>query len=76
MADDAEHRGNSTREEGSGLDTGKEDIIYTQLKNGSLKLHELEKELPPLDAIRARREFIEKETGTILENLGIFSTRY
>ena len=49
------------------------DIIYTKLKNGSLKLYELEKELPPLDAIRARREFIEKETGTTLENLGIFS---
>ncbi len=46
MADDAEHRGDSIREEGSGRDTGKEDIIYTKLKNGSLKLYELEKELP------------------------------
>ena len=73
MADDAEHRGDSIRGEGSGRDTGKEDSIYTQLKNGSLKLYELEKDLPPLDAIRARREFIEKETGTTLENLGIFS---
>ena len=73
MADDAEHRGDSIRGEGSGRDTGDEDIIYTQLKNGSLKLYELEKELPPLDAIRARREFIEKETGTTLEKLGIFS---
>jgi len=72
MADDEEHRGDSIREEGS-CDTGKEDIIYTQLKNGTLKLYELEKELQPLDAIRARREFIEKETGTTLENLGIFS---
>ena len=73
MADDAEHRGDSIRGEGSGRETGKEDIIYTKLKNGSMKLYELEKELPPLDAIRARREFIEKETGTTLENLGIFS---
>jgi len=74
MADDAEHRGDSVREEGSSCrDIKKEDVIYTQLKNGSLKLHELDKELPPLDAIRARREFIEKETGTLLENLGIFS---
>jgi len=74
MADDAEHRGDSIREEGSSCrDIKKEDVIYTQLKNGSLKLHELDKELPPLDAIRARREFIEKETGTLLENLGIFS---
>ena len=73
MADDAEHRGDSPRETGSGRDIDKEDIIHTQLKNGSLKLYELEKELPPLDAIRTRREYIEKETGTILENLGIFS---
>ncbi|HJX55934.1 MAG TPA: hydroxymethylglutaryl-CoA reductase (NADPH) [Methanoregula sp.] len=47
--------------------------MYTKLKNGSLKLYELEKDLPPLDAIRVRRGFIEKETGTSLENLGIFS---
>ncbi|MCJ7741990.1 MAG: 3-hydroxy-3-methylglutaryl-CoA reductase, partial [Methanoregula sp.] len=73
MADDAEHRGDSIRGEGSGRDTEKGDIIYTKLRNGSLKLYELEKELPPLDAIRARREFVEKETGTTLENLGIFS---
>ncbi|HUW86448.1 MAG TPA: hydroxymethylglutaryl-CoA reductase (NADPH), partial [Methanoregula sp.] len=45
----------------------------SKLKNGSLKLYDLEKELPPLDAIRARREFIEQETGTTLENIGIFS---
>ncbi len=36
MADDAEHRGDSVRGEGSGRDTEKEGIIYTQLKNGSL----------------------------------------
>lgn len=73
MADDAEHRGDSPRGERSGRNTGDEGNIYSKLKNGSLKLYELEKELPPLDAIRARREFIEKETGTTLENLGIFS---
>jgi len=73
MDDDAEHRGDSPCGEGSGRDTGDEGNIYSKLKNGSLKLYELEKELPPLDAIRARREFIEKETGTTLENLGIFS---
>jgi len=73
MADDAEHRGDSPRKEGSGRDTGNEDVIYSKLKKGSLKLYELEKELPPMDAIRARREFIAQETGTALENIGIFS---
>src|SRR5512137_838850 len=73
MADDAEHRGDATRKEGTGRDSGEEDVIYSKLKSGSLKLYELEKELPPLDAIRARREFIAQETGTSLENIGIFS---
>ena len=73
MADDAEHRGDSNREEGSRHDSEKERVLYTKLKNGSCKLYELEKELPPLDAIRVRRAFIEQEAGTKLENLGIFS---
>ena len=73
MTDDAERRGNPARKEGSGRETEEEGIMYTKLKNGSLKLYELEKDLPPLDAIRVRRGFIEKETGTSLENLGIFS---
>ena len=73
MADDAEHRGDATRKEGTGCDSGEEDIIYSKLKTGSLKLYDLEKELPPLDAIRARREFIAQETGASLENIGIFS---
>jgi hydroxymethylglutaryl-CoA reductase (NADPH) len=68
MADDGERRG-----EGSSRDPEKEGLIYTKLKNGSCKLYELEKELPPIDAIRVRRAFIERETGTTLENLGIFS---
>ena len=73
MADDAVHRGDPARGEGSGRETGEDGIMYTKLKNGSLKLYELEKDLPPLDAIRVRRGFIEQETGTSLENLGIFS---
>ena len=73
MADDAEHRGNTACGEGSGRETEEEGIMYTKLKNGSLKLYELEKDLPPLDAIRVRRGFIEQETGTSLENIGIFS---
>jgi len=73
MADDAERRGDPPCGEGSGRETDGEDIMYTKLKNGSLKLYELEKDLPPLDAIRVRRGFIEQETGTSLENIGIFS---
>jgi hydroxymethylglutaryl-CoA reductase (NADPH) len=63
MADDA----------GSDRDTEKEGMIHTKLKNGSLKLYELEKELAPIDAIRVRRDFIAKECGTPLDNIGIFS---
>jgi hydroxymethylglutaryl-CoA reductase (NADPH) len=73
MADDAERRGDPVRGEGSGRDPETESIIHTRLKDGLCKLYELEKELPPLDAIRVRRSFIERETGTTLENLGIFS---
>ncbi|OPY39197.1 MAG: 3-hydroxy-3-methylglutaryl-coenzyme A reductase [Methanoregula sp. PtaU1.Bin051] len=47
--------------------------IHTRLKEGSLKLYELEKELSPVDAIRIRREYIQQETGTKLDNIGIFS---
>jgi len=50
-----------------------EAAIHTRLREGVIKLYELEKELSPLDAIRIRREYIESETGTRLENLGIFS---
>jgi hydroxymethylglutaryl-CoA reductase (NADPH) len=73
MTDDAERHGNPASGDGSGHETEEERIMYTKLKNGSVKLYELEKDLPPLDAIRVRRGFIEKETGTSLENLGIFS---
>ncbi len=72
MADDAERRGDPASGEGSGRTT-EDEGVYTKLKNGSVKLYELEKDLPPLDAIRVRRGFIERETGTSLENLGIFS---
>jgi hydroxymethylglutaryl-CoA reductase (NADPH) len=73
MADDAEHRGDSVRGDGSGRDPEPESVIHTRLKEGSCKLYELEKEFPPIDAIRIRRAFIERETGTTLKNLGIFS---
>ena len=48
-------------------------MIHARLKKGSLKLYDLEKELPPVDAIRVRRGYIEQETGTHLENAGTFS---
>ena len=54
-------------------DHAKEDEIQAKLRDGSIKIYELEKQLPPVDAVRVRREFIEQETGTTLENIGIFS---
>jgi hydroxymethylglutaryl-CoA reductase (NADPH) len=71
MADDARHReGNGAK---AGHDNERDTIIHNRLKDGSLKLYELEKELSPIDAIRIRREYIEHETGTKLDNIGIFS---
>lgn len=72
MADDG-HRGSTNRGAGSGRETEKDEMIFSKLKDGSLKLYELEKELAPLDAIRVRRKYIAQETGTDLENIGIFS---
>jgi hydroxymethylglutaryl-CoA reductase (NADPH) len=72
MAEESRHR-----EKGTGADAGhngeRESAIQKNLRDGSLKLYELDKELSPLDAIRVRREYIEQETGTKLENVGIFS---
>jgi hydroxymethylglutaryl-CoA reductase (NADPH) len=47
--------------------------VFLKLRDGTLKLYELDREHAPLDAIRLRRKFIEQETGTDLENIGIFS---
>ena len=73
MADESGHRGNR----GSGAEAGhnnqRDPIIHDRLRDGSLKLYELEKELTPIDAIRVRREYIEQETGTTLDNVGTFS---
>src|SRR5208282_1197828 len=68
MAGDDGHRNAE-----NGRDHGKEAEIQTKLRDGSIKIYELEKQLPPVDAVRVRREFIEQETGTTLENIGIFS---
>jgi hydroxymethylglutaryl-CoA reductase (NADPH) len=73
MADDAGRRNDSGNGAKSDHDNERETIIRSRLKDKTLRLYELEKELSPLDAIRVRREFIEEETGTRLENLGIFS---
>jgi len=72
MADDAGRR--PIREDGgAALKNDSETVILSRLKDGSLKLYELEKEVPAVDSIRIRRGFIESETGTTLDNLGIFS---
>jgi hydroxymethylglutaryl-CoA reductase (NADPH) len=72
MADDA-GRHSPGADSGSMQNTDTETAIRSRLKEGSLKLYELEKEVPAVDAIRIRREFIESETGIKLDNVGIFS---
>ncbi len=49
------------------------DEYIERLKDGSLKLYALEKELPPEEAVRVRRAFIEGETGTPLPAIGSFT---
>ncbi|MDN7013241.1 hydroxymethylglutaryl-CoA reductase (NADPH) [Methanoculleus sp. FWC-SCC3] len=49
------------------------DEYIKRLKDGSLKLYALEKELPPEEAVRVRRAFVEGETGTALPKVGSFS---
>lgn len=49
------------------------DDALARLKNGTLKLYALETELPPEEAVRVRREYIEGETGADLGALGTFS---
>lgn len=49
------------------------DNYFERLKNGSLKLYALEQELPPLEAVKVRRAYIERETGAGLRTLGSFS---
>ena len=49
------------------------DEYIRRLKEGSLKLYALERELPPEEAVRVRRVFIEGETGTALPAVGSFS---
>ena len=72
MAGDGEHR-DAAGSGRDGPDREKEAQIHTKLKAGELRLYELEKQLAPVDAVRVRREFIENETKTALENIGIFS---
>lgn len=43
------------------------------LKEGRVKLHSLEKEMPPKDAVAVRRAFIEMETGEKLDRIGDFT---
>jgi hydroxymethylglutaryl-CoA reductase (NADPH) len=49
------------------------DQYLERLKNGTLKLHALEKEVPAPEAIRIRRAFIEQEAGVKLPVLGSFT---
>lgn len=69
MADD----GGRPAEKNGQRNGNRDDAIQMKIRDGSLKLYELEKECSPLDAIRIRREYIQRETGTKLDNIGIFS---
>jgi len=73
MADESGHRGGKGNGAKAGRNNGKDTLIHDRLRDGSLKLYELENELAPIDAIRVRREYIEQETRTNLENVGTFS---
>ena len=73
MADDTGHREGKDSGAKAGHNNERDTIIQAKLKDGSLKIYELEKELSPIDAVRIRRGFIEQETGAALDNLGIFS---
>ena len=73
MAGDGEPREAIGTRKTSEADREKERQILTKLKAGTMKLYELEKELPPVDAVRVRREFIGQVTHTTLEQVGTFS---
>ena len=49
------------------------DDYIQRIRDGSLKLHALEGELPPDEAISVRRSFIEEETGGSLGILGEYA---
>ncbi|WFN34444.1 hydroxymethylglutaryl-CoA reductase (NADPH) [Methanogenium sp. S4BF] len=49
------------------------DDYIQRIRDGSLKLHSLETELPPDEAISVRRSFIEEETGVSLGVLGEYA---
>ena len=73
MADESGHRGDKGSGAKAGSNNERDTTIHNRLRDGSLRLYELDKELAPIDAIRVRREYIEQETGVKLENIGIFS---
>jgi len=70
MAGDDGHH-NAEGQGGPGRGTDAE--ILTRIKSGGVKLYELEKLMPPADAVRVRRGYIEEQTGTTLKNVGTFS---
>ncbi len=49
------------------------DDYLRRIREGSLKLYALEKELPPGEAVALRRRFVEEETGISLPTIGEYS---
>lgn len=58
---------------GDGAGNSPEDLCLGKLKNGTLKLYALEKELPPEAAVRVRRRFIEETTGAAFPQVGSYT---
>jgi hydroxymethylglutaryl-CoA reductase (NADPH) len=50
-----------------------EDLCLERLKNGTLRLYALEKELPPDAAVRVRRRYIEETAGASLAKIGSYT---
>ena len=73
MAGDDGHRDAGVGRAGDGPDHRKEAEIQAKLRDGSIRLYELEKQLPTGRCCPVRREFIEQATGAKLEDIGIFS---
>jgi hydroxymethylglutaryl-CoA reductase (NADPH) len=48
------------------------DEYLHKLRNGTVKLYALEKELAPQEAVAVRRRYIEEETGSHLRGLETF----
>ncbi|MFW5949743.1 MAG: hydroxymethylglutaryl-CoA reductase (NADPH) [archaeon] len=47
--------------------------LVEQLRNGSMRLHELEEHVAPNEAVTARRSYVERQTDTTLDTIGEYT---